>query len=195
VSAEDRTRWDAKYAGRCVPALDRVGPAAVFAPFEAAFPAAGHAIDIACGQGAAAVWLAQRGLQVAGCDVSPLAIEQARALALRSGVGDRCRFDVVDLDDGLTAGPPADVVYCARFRDRRLDAPMVRRLAPGGLLAVTALSQVGSTAGRFRAAPGELRTAFADLELIAEGEADGLAWLLARCGRATAPSAHEDGRG
>ncbi|QZA09663.1 class I SAM-dependent methyltransferase [Mycolicibacter heraklionensis] len=196
MSVEDRTRWDAKYAGRSVPAPDTVGPAAVFAPFVDAFPAAGYALDIACGQGAAAVWLAQRGLQVSGFDVSPVAIEQARGLAQRSGVGDRCRFDVVDLDDGLPGGPPADVVYCARFRDRRLDAPMVQRLAPGGLLAVTALSQVGATPGRFRAAPGELRTVFAGLEVIAEGEADGMAWLLGRRRRkATAPSAHEDGRG
>lgn len=192
MSAEDRTRWDAKYAGRSL--LDAIGPATVFAPFADVFPAAGHALDIACGQGAAAVWLAQRGLQVAGFDVSAVAIEQARVFAQHSGVGDRCRFDVVDLDDGLPDGPPADVVYCARFRDSRLDAPMVQRLAPGGLLAITALSQVGSTAGRFRAAPGELRTAFADLEMIAEGEADGLAWLLARRGKATAPSAHLDGR-
>ena len=180
MSDEDRTRWDAKYAGRCAPTPDTAEPAAVFAPFSDAFPAAGHALDIACGQGVAAVWLAQRGLQVVGFDVSPVAIEQARAFALRSGAIDRCRFDVVDLDDGLPGGPPVDLIYCARFRDRRLDAPMVQRLAPGGLLAVTALSQVGSTTGRFRAAPGELRTAFADLEVIAEGEADGLAWLLAR---------------
>lgn len=180
MSAEDRTRWDAKYADRLAPAPDTIAPAAVFAPFADRFPVAGHALDIACGQGAGAVWLARRGLRVAGFDISPVAIERAREVARRSGVGDRCRFDVADLDDGLPGGPPADVVYCARFRDRRLDVPMVQRLAPGGLLAVTALSQVGSTAGRFRAAPGELRTAFAGLEMIAEGEADGLAWLLAR---------------
>lgn len=191
MSAEDRTRWDAKYSGRSL--SDAIGPAAVFAPFADVFPVAGHALDIACGRGAAAVWLAQRGLQVAGFDVSPVAVEQARAFAQHSGVGDRCRFDVVDLDDGLPDGPPADVVYSARFRDCRLDAPMIQRLVPGGLLAITALSQVGSTAGRFRAAPGELRTAFANLEMIAEGEADGLAWLLARRRTAPSPAPHGDG--
>ncbi|MGB3477003.1 MAG: class I SAM-dependent methyltransferase, partial [Mycobacterium sp.] len=83
MSAEDRTRWDAKYAGRSLPGS--IGPAAVFAPFADVFPTAGHALDIACGQGAAAVWLAQRGLQVAGFDVSPVAVEQARAFAQHSG--------------------------------------------------------------------------------------------------------------
>lgn len=180
MSDADRARWDAKYAERGIPSPDALGPVAVFAAYRDEFPGGGHAIDVACGQGTGAVWLARRGLQAWGFDVSPVAIEQARALAACSGVGDRCRFDVVDLDHGLPSGPLADVVYCARFRDRRLDAPMIERLAPGGLLAVIALSQEGSTAGRFRAAPGELRTAFAGLEVIADGEGQGLAWLLAR---------------
>lgn len=180
MSDDDRTRWDAKYADRDLPSPDALGPAAVFTAFRHEFPTAGHAVDVACGQGTAAVWLARRGLQVRGFDVSPIAIEQARALAAGSGVGDRCRFEVVDLDGGLPDGPPADVIYCARFRDRRLDAPMLERLTPGGLLAVTALSQVGSVAGRFHTAPGELREAFAGLEVIAAGEGQGLAWLLAR---------------
>ena len=180
MSAEDRARWDEKYADRSLPSPEAIGPATVFGALADVFPNAGYAIDVACGQGTGAVWLAQRGLRVAGFDVSPIAIEQARALAVRSGVGERCRFEVADLDDGLPDGPPADVVHCARFRDRRLDAAMRERLAPRGLLAITALSQVDSTPGRFRAAPGELRAAFAGLEIIAEGEGDGLAWLLAR---------------
>lgn len=180
MSAEDRDRWDARYAERGAPSPEAIGPAGVFGAFADLFPTAGHAVDVACGQGTAAVWLAGRGLQVTGLDASPVAIAQARSLAARCGVGDRCRFDVVDLDGGLPQGPPADVVYCARFRDHRLDQPMLERLAPGGLLAVTALSRVGSDAARFRAAPGELRTAFAGLEVIADGEADGLAWLLGR---------------
>lgn len=144
------------------------------------FPTSGQALDLACGQGLAAVWLARRGLEVWGLDVSPVAINHARDLALSSGVGDRCRLDVADLDHGLPAGPPAEVILCNRFRDRRLDETMIRRLAPGGLLAITALSEVGAAPGPFRAAAGELTAAFADLEQIAAGEADGQAWLLAK---------------
>ena len=46
---------------------------------------------------------------------------QGRDLARRSGVGDRCRFVVVDLDNGLPAGSPVDVILCHKFGDRRLD--------------------------------------------------------------------------
>jgi SAM-dependent methyltransferase len=137
-------------------------------------------MELACGLGRGAVWLARRGLDCWGIDVSGVAVGLARELAERNGVADRCRFDVVDLDDGLPAGPPVDVVLCHRFRDARLDRAIIERLAPGGVLAIAVLSEVGVGPGPFRAAPGELLRAFARLDAIAEGEADGEAWLLAR---------------
>ncbi|ORW00024.1 class I SAM-dependent methyltransferase [Mycobacterium kyorinense] len=180
MTDKDRVRWDEIYTASGPPQADAVGLPSVFAGFEDLFPTAGHALDLACGQGLAAVWLARRGMDVRGCDVSQVAIDQARDLARRCGVGDRCRFDVVDLDHGLPDGPPAHVVVCHRFRDRRLDRAIIRRLAPGGLVAVSALSEVGAQPGPFRAAPGELTAAFAELEPIAADEADGVAWVLAR---------------
>lgn len=157
-----------------------MGPPQPFASFADMFPTTGQALDLACGQGQFAVWLARRGLQVCGLDVSEVALRQARDLAQSGGVMERCRFDVVDLDNGLPAGPPAHVIVCHRFRDRRLDAAIIDRLAPGGLLAISALSEVGAAPGPFRAAPGELTTAFAELDVLAAGEGDGQAWLLAR---------------
>jgi len=126
------------------------------------------------------MWLAGRGLDVWGLDVSAVAVGRARELAGRHGVGDRCRFDVVDLDDGLPQGPLVDVLLCHMFRDARLDRAMVERLAPDGLLAMVVLSEVDVGPGPFRARPGELAAAFAGLDLIAEGEGQGEAWLLAR---------------
>jgi 2-polyprenyl-3-methyl-5-hydroxy-6-metoxy-1,4-benzoquinol methylase len=186
VTQEDGRRWDERYAGRGPVPVEEITPPSLLAAYAATFPSAGRAIDIACGQGISAAWLARRGLEVWGLDVSVVAINQARDLASRSEVDDRCRFDVADLDAGLPAGPPADVILCHRFRDRRLDRAIIERLAPGGLLAIATLSQVqtGSAnpaaSGSFRAAPGELCAAFAELDLIATGEGQGHAWLLAR---------------
>jgi SAM-dependent methyltransferase len=180
VAAEDRRRWDERYANSGPPSVSAVGPPGVFAAYAALFPTAGQALDLACGQGLGSVWLARRGLDVMGLDVSPMAIGQARDLARRSAVDDRCRFAVVDLDAGLPCGPPVDVILCHKFSDRRLDQPIVKRLAAGGLLAIAALSEVGAAPGPFRAAPGELPAAFAELDLVAAGEGQGQAWLLAR---------------
>ncbi len=179
MAERDRVHWDSEYAGRG-PAAGPVVAPEVFATHQDVFPTAGHALDLACGAGLGSVWLARRGLKVWGLDVSPVAIEQAQELAQRNGVGDRCRFSVIDLDDGLPDGPQVDVILCHRFRDARLDRGVVARLVPGGLLAITALSEVGAQPGPFRAAPGELLTAFADLDHIIGGEGDGRTWLLAR---------------
>lgn len=176
----DRTRWDRRYLERGSAPPGDVALPSVFQPYASQFPRAGNALDLACGAGAAAVWLARRGLRVWGCDVSPVAIAQAAELAGRCGQAERCTFVVADLDDGLPPGEPADVLLCHKFRDRRLDDAMIGRLAPGGILAISVLSEVGASPGPFRARPGELLQAFAELEVIASDEADGEAWLLAR---------------
>jgi SAM-dependent methyltransferase len=180
VAEADRARWDARYARLGPPRVDAVGPPTWLAPHTDLLPTAGHALDLACGAGSGAVWLAARGLDVQGLDVSAVAVEQARDLARRAGVAERCRIDRVDLDAGLPEGPPVAVVLCHRFRDPRLDAAIVARLAPGGLLAIAACSEVGAGPGRFRVPPGGLVAAFATLEVITAGERDGEAWLLAR---------------
>ena len=180
MSTSDRLRWDENYAGRPAVDPDAATAPADFTDCEQAFPAVGTALDIACGRGGAAVWLARRGLQVWGIDVSAVAIEQARELAAHWGVSDRCRFSTADLDVGLPPGPAADVIVCHRFRDPGLYPAISDRLAPGGLLAISVLSEVGGAPGRFRATSGELTAAFGTLTTIAAGEADGIAWLLAR---------------
>jgi SAM-dependent methyltransferase len=180
MAEADRQCWDERYATKAPPSVDAVVPPDFLAPHVDVLPTAGRALDLACGPGLGAVWLAMRGLEVVGLDVSPVAVGQARELAQRAGVSDRCRFEVADLDDGLPAGPFVDVILCHRFRDRRLDHTIVERLAPGGLLAIAVLSEVGAAPGPFRAAAGELPAAFAELDLVAAGEGEGHAWLLAR---------------
>lgn len=178
MSEQDRVEWDATFRNH--PPVSADEPPRAFASYAAAFPVTGTALDIACGQGSGSVWLAKRGLQVWGVDVSGVAIDQALALAQRYGVADRCRFDVADLDDGLLSGPAVDVVVCHRFRDPRLYRQITERLNPGGLLAICVLSRVGAAPGRFRAEPGELSAAFTGLDVTVAGEGNGEAWLLAR---------------
>jgi SAM-dependent methyltransferase len=177
MSDDDRRRWDEKH--RQAQARAVVGLPEVFAPYEDLFPHTGSALEVACGRGGASVWLALRGVTVLGVDVSPVAVSAARDLAAAQGVADRCRFEVLDLDDGLPPGDAVDVLLCHRFRDRRLYPAMTARLAPGGMLALSVLSEVGASSGPFRAPRGELREAFDDLEVIADGEGDGVAWLVA----------------
>ncbi|MEH3129478.1 MAG: class I SAM-dependent methyltransferase [Mycolicibacterium neoaurum] len=174
MSTQDRLRWDASYAeddAEPVCALP-----AVFGPVEDMFPRTGAALEVACGTGGAAVWLARRGLRVHAVDVSAMAIARARRFAEQSAVP--VDFDVVDLDAGLPPGEPVDVLLCNKFRDAALYGSMIARLKPGGLLAICVLSEVDAAPGRFRAVAGELRAAFGDLDVIADGEGGGQAWLV-----------------
>ena len=180
VSEDDRRHWDARFAEGGLAPLGDHGPPPGFTSAPHLLPSEGSAIDVACGRGRASVWLAERGMQVTGIDVSPVAIELARELARLSGVADRCRFEVHDLDYGLPDGPQVDLVFCHLFRDMRLDQAIIDRTARGGMVAVATLSEVDAGPGRFRAPPGELHEAFGSLEVLAEGEADGIAWLIGR---------------
>lgn len=182
MSEEDRRHWDRRYSEAGMAPVGGLPPP-VFAPFESLFPSAGCALELACGRGRQAVWLARRGMEVWAVDVSPVAIDLARRLAVLSGVADRCRFEVLDLDAGLPEGPPVDLVLCHLphlFRDRRFDQSMIDRLAPDGLLAVAVLSEVGPGPGPFRVRPGDLLDAFGKLGVVVQGEADGMGWILAR---------------
>lgn len=58
------------------------------------------AVDLGCGAGNYAVWLAQKDFEVTGIDISRHAIQYARHLAARQGVS--CRFVVADLLGDLT---------------------------------------------------------------------------------------------
>jgi SAM-dependent methyltransferase len=180
MAESDRTRWDEQHAAVGAPGADHVRPPRRFAEHAELFPTAGTALEIACGNGTSAVWLAARGLEVTGLDVSDVAIGRAVALAEQVGLADRCRFLTVDLDDGLPDGPPVDVVLCHMFRDRSLYPAMLDRLAPGGLLAISVLSEVDVGTDRFRARPGELTEAFGSLEPIVVAERAGYAWFLGR---------------
>ncbi len=54
----------------------------------------GRALDIGCGTGDNAIWLAQQGFDVTACDLSETAIGKAREKAAQAGV--ECRFWVGD---------------------------------------------------------------------------------------------------
>ena len=184
MSRADRERWDARHTDDAM-AVAAVGssPGRHLAPIEHLVPFRGHALDIACGTGLNAVWLAERGMESWGVDVSPVAVGSAREFAQNSGVGERCRFDVFDLDDGLPQGPPVDLLLSHLFFDDRLVLQMISRLAPAGTLIVVALSEVDHGHGEFRVAPGGLLDAFGSLEVLDFVEGSGVARIVARAPR------------
>jgi len=63
-----------------------------------------RALDLGCGEGADAIWLAERGWTVVAVDVSTTALSRARAAAESRGIADRIDFQQHDLTAGFPPG-------------------------------------------------------------------------------------------
>ena len=74
--------WDERYRSRPRVWSGRPNPQLLA---EAAGLPPGHALDLGCGEGADAIWLAAQGWTVTAVDVSAVALERAAAHALESG--------------------------------------------------------------------------------------------------------------
>ncbi|TFD94023.1 class I SAM-dependent methyltransferase [Cryobacterium lactosi] len=161
MSAEfDREYWDDRYS-----ALDDVwsGAANPVLVTETSDLTPGLALDIGCGEGADAIWLAGRGWQVTGVDFSAVALERAAARSRRAGrdpAAAVARAGRIDWQqhDFTSWAPPAgrfDLVT-AQF----MHLPSLRRtvffraladaVAPGGTLLIVGhdVSDVHATAHR-----------------------------------------------
>jgi SAM-dependent methyltransferase len=126
----------------------------------------GSVIDVGCGTGENALYLASRGLSVVGVDAAPTAISRAREKAVRGGLD--VAFEVADALDLSTLGRTFDVaVDCGLFHvfsdpDRvRFVRSLGGILRPGSRYFMLCFSdeEVG-TAGPRRVSQAEIRAVF-----------------------------------
>src|SRR5690625_2504728 len=87
---EPRAFWEQFYGEKDRTWSGRVNPRLVE---EAGELTPGRALDLGCGEGADAVWLAERGWQVVAVDISATALQRARDLADDRNVGSRIRLE------------------------------------------------------------------------------------------------------
>jgi len=94
----------------------------------------GTVLDLACGTGRDAVYLALAGWEVTAIDVLPDALARARDLEARYAPDARSvRWLCADLErDRIPVPGPFDLVTCFRFLHRPLLADIARFLRPGG---------------------------------------------------------------
>ena len=122
-------------------------------------PKAGPVLDLACGSGRAAVWLAEKGYRVTGIDWQAEALDLGRRLATNRGVS--CRFLLGDLRNAetLPAGPWS-VILNFRFRQTDLLEKLPGLMQTGGVALVrtfrSAPGYEGHPSPRYRLGPCEL---------------------------------------
>ena len=73
---------------------------------------AGRALDLGCGEGGDAIWLAQHGWRATGVDIAPSAIAHARVAADALGVSANASFIVGDLESPMDAAQYELVSAC-----------------------------------------------------------------------------------
>ncbi|MFJ1793005.1 FAD-dependent oxidoreductase [Kitasatospora griseola] len=108
---------------------------------EVADLAPGHALDLGCGEGGDAIWLAQQGWQVTAVDISQVALDRAAARAAVEGVADRISWQRTDLANAFPTGS-YDLVSAqflhspAEFPRERVLRRAADAVAPGGTLLI-----------------------------------------------------------
>lgn len=101
--------WDERYATGNLPWDTGTPEPHLVELVERGVIAPGRALEIGCGTGTNALWLAGRGFEVLGIDISPRAIEQARGKAEAAGA--RVQFRVLDFLTASIDEAPFDFVF------------------------------------------------------------------------------------
>lgn len=137
-ASDAREWWDARYrergriwSGRPNLVLSREVPGLT----------PGTALDLGCGEGADAIWLARQGWRVTAADISGVALERAAQEAAEAGVADSIDFQRHDFSESFPEGS-YDLVsahylhsYQELPRERILRAAAAA-VAPGGVLLI-----------------------------------------------------------
>ncbi|MGW5075312.1 class I SAM-dependent methyltransferase [Rhodococcus sp. NPDC004095] len=132
----EAAEWDARYGEN-----DRVwsGEPNGTLVRETADESPGRALDVGCGEGADAVWLARRGWTVTALDVSRVALDRAAAHAAAEGV-DITWVSTGLLDADLPAGSfdlvSAQYPALRTTPDGAAERALIAAVAPGGTLLV-----------------------------------------------------------
>jgi len=160
------SKWDVRYnqAG-----TETSTPAQVLSENAFLLPKTGTALDLACGLGGNAVFLAQQQLAVTALDISPVAIHKLSTYAARQGLNISAHQQKIDSQS--LNGQHYDVIVASRFLDRTLTDAIINALKPGGLLFYQTFTRErtirkGPCNPDYLLAENELRDLFSPLRLI-----------------------------
>lgn len=136
-------------------------------------PRAGRALDVACGRGRHALFLAERGLAVRAVDRDPAAIVALREAAAARGLA--VTAEVIDLEQGSgdLGREDCDLIVVVHYLHRPLFPALVRAVAPGGLIVYETFTVEQARRGKptnpdFLLQHGELRRRLAPLTILRE---------------------------
>lgn len=177
--------WDGRYAEKEL--VWSAGPNQ-FLPAQVDGVSPGRAVDLGCGEGRNAIWLAEQGWQVTGVDFSEVAIDKATQIAMRRGVA----VDWVCADATSWQPPPqADspngfdlaVAFYLQLPSGARTVAVTnasRLLQPGGLLVVIAHDSANLTHGY--GGPQDPAILYTAAEVVRDLESTGIQFDIEQAG-------------
>lgn len=132
-------------------------------------------LDVACGEGRNALFLAARGFRTVGIDRSPTAVARAKGWAREAGL--EARFLCWDLDTLSLPDSDYDSIVVTRYWQPELCPVLAAALKPGGVLLYETYTEDylryrPQSRRDFLLRPGELPGHFPGLEILYSAEAD-----------------------
>ena len=165
MSGIDRDKWDKRYRDGAY--AERTHPSEFLQDWVGKIPT-GRAIDLACGSGRNALYLAKQGFDVDAVDISAQALDRAQKTA--QGMGVSVNWLEHDLDEPLQLEDSYQLILIIRYVNLPLIQQMTANLAPGGFLVceqhlVTEAEVIGPTNSVYRVSSGHLLTVAEGLDI------------------------------
>ncbi len=134
MSEQDRKKWDEKY--RTKQQLLKPREASENIKKFVKPTVGGKALDLACGAGRNAIYLAKQGYEVDALDIAEAALMALTAEARREEVGLLINSRLIDLDSYTPPKESYDLIIMMNFLDRGLIMRAYEGLKRGGLFIV-----------------------------------------------------------
>lgn len=170
MSNKAAQKWDEKYASARL--NTPANPCFVLKQHSRLLPFKGRALDVACGLGGNARFLALCGLKTEAWDISDTALTLLNNWASLNQLP--IQPLITDLEQMLLPYQQFDVIVVSRYLDRTLFSQLENALKPGGLLFYqTFLAPVQDNAPSnpdFYIQPGEFNQACPKLQTLVYGE-------------------------
>jgi tellurite methyltransferase len=159
--------WDERYRSgeRSAEDLDAAPTPLVVETSKRLAP--GRALDLACGSGRNALWLAEQGWSVTAVDGSPVAVEILRSRASERGIAVNTK--VANLEKFEYKIEPAswNLIAICYYLQRGLFEPAKEGVVPGGILiSIVHITEPGEEPTAHHLRPGELERYFQGWEIL-----------------------------
>ncbi len=157
----DIAGWNQRYLLRNRPGEDFDAPPTALLVETAQQLLPGRALDLACGTGRNALWLASHGWTTTAVDGASAAIETLRARAKKLGVSVDAQVADLQKAEYSIGFQRWDLITICYYLQRDLFEPAKQGIAPGGvLLVIVHTTESGEEPNEARLRPGELQNFF-----------------------------------